>query len=150
MFNLWLDYPSYDEEVQVIKSTTSDYTPTLEKVVTTEELISFQNLVRRVPIADNVIEYAVKVVKASRTSVNSVNSGVKDLIAWGAGPRASQYLILAAKTKAVINGGFTPQIADINDALLPVLRHRIIPTFNAEADGITSVDIIKKILEEVN
>lgn len=150
MFNLWLDYPSFDEEVKVIKSTTSDYSPQLDKVVSSEDLIAFQDLIRRVPVADNVIEFAVKAVKASRASDNGAAESVKDLIAWGAGPRASQYLILAAKTKAVVSGRYTPQIDDVKNSLLPVLRHRIIPTFNAEADGVTSVDIIKKITEEIN
>ncbi len=150
MFNLWLDYPSFDEEIEVIKSTTSDYLPKLEKVVSRADLISFQDLVRRVPVADNVIEFAVRLVKASRASDNGAAKSVKDLIAWGAGPRASQYLILAAKTKAVMDGRYTPEIEDVKKSLLPVLRHRIIPTFNAEADGITSVDIINKIIEEVH
>lgn len=150
MFNLWLDYPSFTEEIEVIKSTTSDYIPNLEKVVGKDQLISYQDLVRRVPVADNVIEYAVKLVKASRSSDNGAAKSVKDLIAWGAGPRASQYLILAAKTKAIMDGRYSPQIDDVKNSLLPVLRHRIIPTFNAEADGVTSVDIINKIIEEIN
>jgi len=144
MFNLWLDYPKFEEEVQIIKSTTSDYTPVLNKVVSGEQLISFQKLIKKVPIADNVIEYAVKIVESTRP-VNGKNPFVKDRVAWGAGPRASQYLILAAKTKAVMEGRFTPSIDDVESFLIPVLRHRIIPNFSAEAEGISSLDIIKKL-----
>ena len=147
MFNLWLDYPKFEEELEIIKTTTSSYKPELSKVVSSSEILEFQNLIRRVPVADNVIEYAVRVVNATRTNSNS-NEYIKQWVNWGAGPRASQYLILAAKTKAVIDGRFTPNIDDVKSSLLPVLRHRIIPNFNAEAEGISSVDIINKILSE--
>ncbi|HET53634.1 MAG TPA: MoxR family ATPase [Ignavibacteria bacterium] len=147
MFNLWLDYPKFEEELEIIKTTTSSYKPELSKVVSSSEILEFQNLIRRVPVADNVIEYAVRVVNATRTNSNS-NEYIKQWVNWGAGPRASQYLILAAKTKAVIEGRFTPNIDDVKSSLLPVLRHRIIPNFNAEAEGISSVDIINKILSE--
>ena len=145
MFNLWLDYPTFNEEVDIIKSTTSDYTPELNKVLSAPDLIVFQNLVRKVPVAENVIEYAVKFVNSTRPSV-SENQFIKDWVNWGAGPRAAQYLIMAAKTKAVIEGRFTPSIDDVKSFLLPILRHRIIPNFSAEADGINSVDIIKKLI----
>ncbi len=145
MFNLWLDYPNYEEEIEIIKATTSDYIPDLKSVVNKEEIIAYQNLIRKVPIADNVIEHAVKIVNASRPNGN--NDKIKSLISWGAGPRASQYLVIAAKARAVMNGRFTPNIDDVNAVVVNVLRHRIIPNFNAEADGITSVDIINKILE---
>ncbi len=144
MFNLWLDYPSYDDEVKVIKSTTSDYNPQLNKIISKEELLNFQHLVRRVPVADNVIEYAVKIVKATRPGAS--NNVIKDLVSWGAGPRASQFLVLASKTKAIISGRYTPDIDDVKSFTVQVLRHRIIPSFNAEAEGISSVDIINKIL----
>ena len=147
MFNLWLDYPSSSEEIEIIKSTTSDFLPDVKKVLKTDQLIMFQELVRRVPVADNVIEFAVNFVKSTRLAENS-NKELREWISWGAGPRASQYLILAAKTKAVLNGRFTPNIDDVKSFLLPVLRHRIIPSFNAEADGISSVDIINKLLEQ--
>ena len=148
MFNLWLDYPSYEEEIEIIKSTTSDYKANLKKVLNGEELIAFQNLVRRVPVAQNVIEYAVKLVNSTRPAANPKNNRIKEWVSWGAGPRASQYLILAAKTRAVIEGRYTPNIDDVKISVFPVLRHRIIPSFNAEAEGIKSVDIIKKLLEE--
>ena len=147
MFNLWLDYPSYEEEIKIIKSTTSDYSPELDKVVSKSELIEFQKLVRRVPISDNVIEYAVRKVKKSRPDKND-NPQFNNWINWGAGPRASQYLVIAAKSKAIMDGRYTPDIDDIKSSLVPVLRHRIIPNFNAEAEGITSLDIISKLIEE--
>ncbi|MBK8945643.1 MAG: MoxR family ATPase [Ignavibacteriae bacterium] len=144
MFNLWLDYPSFEEEVNIIKQTTSGNEIILNKKIDNEEILTFQNLVRRVPVADNVIQYAVNIVKSSRPNEN--NKELKNLISWGAGPRASQYLILAAKTYSIFDGRFTPDIDDVKRALLPVLRHRIIPSFNAEAEGISSVEIIEKLL----
>ncbi len=146
MFNLWLDYPAFDEEIQIIKTTTSDYKPQLKKCIDAKDLILFQNLIKRVPVADNVIQYAVNFVMSSRPTVNNQHSFIKDWVSWGAGPRASQYLILAAKTKAVFEGRFSPSIDDVKQFLVPVLRHRIIPNFSAEADGIKSVDIINKLL----
>ena len=149
MFNLWLDYPSFDEEVQVVKSTTSQYKPVLNKIVNADQLIEFQDLVRKVPVADNVINYAVKLVGKTRPKSDSAPKYIKDWVSWGAGPRASQYLILAAKTKAVMDGRFSPGIDDVKSALVPVLRHRIITNFNAEADGISSVEVINNLLKEV-
>jgi MoxR-like ATPase len=148
MFNLWLEYPSYEEEIKIVQTTTSEYLPSLNRIVTAEEIISYQDLIRRVPVAENVIRYAVKVVGLTRPGNGSSPKYTKDWINWGAGPRASQYLILAAKTKAVIDGRFTPNIDDVKAAMVPVLRHRIITNFSAEADGIRSVDVIEKILNE--
>lgn len=145
MFNLWLDYPSFKEETEIIKTTTSDYSPKLSKVLGAEELIGYQELIKRVPVADNVIDFAVKFVDSTRPT-NNANNFIKEWVNWGAGPRASQYLILAAKTKAVIEGRFTPSIDDVKAFLVPVLRHRIIPNFSAEAEGINSVEIIKKLV----
>ncbi|MFA7227763.1 MAG: MoxR family ATPase [Melioribacteraceae bacterium] len=145
MFNLWLDYPDFSEEVEIIKSTTGDYKPELKVVLASETLIKFQNLIKRVPVADNVIEFAVKFVDSTRPANNS-REFIRERVAWGAGPRASQYLILAAKTKAVMEGRYTPGIDDVSGFLIPVLRHRIIPNFSAEAEGISSVDIIKKLM----
>jgi MoxR-like ATPase len=149
MFNLWLDYPSFDEEVKIVQTTTSGYIPQLSKVVSAEELIEYQNLVRKVPVADNVIQFAVTAANKTRPNSNGKTSDVNQWISWGAGPRASQYLILAAKTRAIMNGRFTPNIDDVKFAMIPVLRHRIITNFNAEAEGISSVDVIKKIMAEV-
>lgn len=148
MFNLWLDYPKFDEEIKIVQSTTSEYAPEVSKIVSAEEIISFQNLVRKVPVADNVIEFAVKAANKTRPNNDSASNSIGQWISWGAGPRASQYLILAAKTRAVMDGRFTPNIDDVKFAMVPVLRHRIITNFNAEAEGITSVDVIKKILNE--
>jgi len=145
MFNLWLEYPTYKEEIEVVKTTTGDIVPILKKVVTKSELCEFQKLVKRVPVADNVVEYAIKKVIETRPS-ETENPKLKEWISWGAGPRASQYLIIAAKTKAIMEGRFTPSIDDVKDSLIPVLRHRIIPNFNAEADGISSLDIINNLM----
>jgi len=146
MFNLWLDYPSTEEEMQIIKQTTSDYLPSLNKVFNSQELIAYQDLIKRVPVADNVIQYAVNFVNNTRPVNGASPKFIKDWVSWGAGPRASQYLILAAKVKAVMEGRFTPSIDDVKSFLFPVLRHRIIPNFSAEADGINSIEIIKKLL----
>jgi len=147
MFNLWLDYPEYDEEVEIIKSTTSVFVPKLKKIISSEQIIEYQNIVRRVPVADNVIDFAVNTVKQTRPGI-STNKFVNEWVSWGAGPRASQYLILAAKTRAVINGRYTPTIEDVKNSLVPVLRHRIIPNFIAEAEGISSLNVIEKLIEE--
>ncbi|MBN2572694.1 MAG: MoxR family ATPase [Ignavibacteriales bacterium] len=146
MFNLWLDYPSFNEEVEIIKTTTSNYLPKLNKVISSEEIIKFQDLVRRVPVADNVIQYVVKIVNATRPLNGDSANFIKEWVSWGAGPRAAQYLILASKTKAIFEGRFTPNIDDVKNFMIPVLRHRIIPSFNAEAESISSVDIINKVV----
>ncbi|MCX7798439.1 MAG: MoxR family ATPase [Melioribacter sp.] len=145
MFNLWLTYPSFNEEVQIIKQTTSDYKPDLKKIINANEIIFFQDFITKVPVAENVIEFAVKFVGATRPSINGTEKFVKDWVSWGAGPRASQYLILAAKAKCVMEGRFTPTIDDVKTFLIPVLRHRIIPNFSALAEGIDSVEIIERI-----
>ena len=145
MFNLWLDYPSKEEEVKIVQTTTSEYKPTLKKVLSADEIISFQDLVRKVPVAPNVIEFAVKVTNMTRPVNENSPKYVKDWVTWGAGPRASQYLVMAAKTKSIIQGRFTPNIDDIKSSMLPVLRHRIITNFSAEAEGIKSIDVIKRI-----
>lgn len=148
MFNLWLDYPSMEEEIEIVKTITIEYEPKVSKVLNREEIIFYQNLVRQIPVADNVIQYAVKLANYSRP-FDGAPQYIKDNISWGAGPRASQFMIIAAKAKAAMNGSFTPSIDDVKSVAIPVLRHRIIPTFSAEAEGINSTEIIKKILEEV-
>ncbi|MCS7053318.1 MAG: MoxR family ATPase [Ignavibacterium sp.] len=150
MFNLWLDYPSFDDEIKIVHNTTSSYTASLQKVLNADELILFQNLVRKVPVADNVVEFAVKISNLTRPNHNNSLPFIKNWVTWGAGPRASQFLILAAKSKAIIDGRVSPNIDDIKFALIPILRHRIITNFAAEAEGITSIDIIKKLLENLN
>ncbi len=149
MFNLWLEYPSFEEEVKIVQSTTSGYSPRLNKIVSAEEIIKFQDLVRKVPVADNVIEFAVNSVNKTRPQNEKNSQIVNQMISWGAGPRASQYLILAAKTRSIMNGRFTPNIDDVRVNMVPVLRHRIITNFNAEAEGITSVDVINNLMKEL-
>jgi MoxR-like ATPase len=146
MFNLWLDYPSFEEEVKIVQTTTSEYNPKLNKIVTADEIISFQELIRKVPVADNVIEFAVKTSNTTRPNNGISPKFIKDWVSWGAGPRASQYMVLAAKTNAVISGRFTPNIDDVKLAMIPVLRHRIITNFSAEAEGINSVEVIKRLM----
>ncbi len=148
MFNLWLDYPSLDEEVQIVRSTTSQLTPTLSHVLSGEEISLYQDLVRRVPVADNVIEFAVRLATRTRPKSDSSPKFIKDCLSWGAGPRASQYLILGAKTRAIITGRHTPDIEDVRSMTVPVLRHRIVANFNAEADGVSPLDIVERLVQE--
>ncbi len=147
MFNLWLDYPTNDEEIKVVQTTTSEYQAKLNKVLSSNEITIFQDLVRKVPVAQNVIEFAVKISNLTRPNNGESPKFVKEWVTWGAGPRASQYLVMAAKTRSIIQGRYTPNIDDVKAAMLPVLRHRIITNFSAEAEGISSVDVIKKIEE---
>jgi MoxR-like ATPase len=149
MFNLWLDYPTAAEEVQIVKSTTSLVVPTPRHVLASEQIIRFQDLVRRVPVADNVLEYAVRLVGMTRPGADQSPKFVKDWIRWGAGPRASQYVILGAKTRALIAGRHTPDIEDVRFMAGPTLRHRIVTNFNAEADGVTSIDIVERLVREL-
>ena len=132
----------------MVQTTTSEYKAQLNKVVTAKEIIDFQQLVLKVPVAPNVIEFAVKISNMTRPVNGNSPKYIKDWVTWGAGPRASQYLVLAAKTKAIIQGRYSPNIDDVKSVMLPVLRHRIITNFSAEADGISSIDVIKKIAEE--
>ncbi|GMV53235.1 MAG: AAA family ATPase [Chlorobi bacterium] len=140
MFNLLLDYPSFTEELQIVRSTTLESLTQVSTVMGADQILASQNLVRRVPIAENVVEYAVKLVQATRPATSD-NAMVRDFVAYGAGPRASQYLVLGAKARAAITGRPTPEIADVVAVTLPVLRHRIVTNFNAEAEGV-SVDTI--------
>jgi MoxR-like ATPase len=147
MFNLWLDYPSYDEEVEIVKSTTSHYNPSLNKIIGGEEIEFFQQLVKKVPVSDNVIKYAVSLVSSTRPNNGSSPNFVKEWINWGAGPRASQYLILGAKTNAILQGRPTPDIDDVKNCAIPVLRHRLITNFKAQADSVKVEDIIEKLVK---
>lgn len=149
MFNLWVDYPSLSEEKTIVKATTGAYSADLQPVLSAAAILEMQQLVRRVPVADNVVEYAVQLVRSTRPGDGKAPQIVEDYIHWGAGPRASQYLILGAKTRAILDGRPTPDIDDVRAVAVPVLRHRIVNNFNAEADGITAVDIIKRLLEEL-
>ena len=145
MFELRLDYPSFAEEMQVVRTTTVESSPVINRAMNAADIIAAQNLVRRVPVADNVIEHAVKLVHATRPG-NGAAKVVTDFLSYGAGPRASQYLVLGAKARAALEGRFTPEIADVNAVALPVLRHRIVTNFNAEAEGMTADSIIQRIL----
>jgi MoxR-like ATPase len=148
MFNLWLDYPSKNEEVEIVKSTTSQFIPSVNRVLIGKEILAYQDLVRRVPVADNVIDYAVRLVTRSRPKSDSSPQFIKDWLSWGAGPRASQYLILGAKTRAILSGRHTPDISDVRYMARPVLRHRLLPNFNAEADGVLTIDIVDRLVKE--
>lgn len=142
MFAINLGYPSFDEEVEVVRTTTTDEMQTVNPLFTAQEIIDFQHLIRRIPVADNVIEYAVRIVGKTRPDSNSAGELVKQYVDWGAGPRASQNLILAAKTHAAINGKFSPDIENVQAVANSILRHRIIKNYKAEAEGITEEQII--------
>jgi MoxR-like ATPase len=146
MLNLWLDYPSEAEEIQIVKSTTSNVYPTLNKVMSGAEICEFQELVRSVPVADNVIEYAVRLVAKTRAKRAGAPDYISNYVSYGAGPRASQYLILGAKVRALLGGSFTPSIEDVKALAVPVLRHRIITNFNAEAASVTTVSLIERLI----
>lgn len=145
MFAIKLDYPTFAEEVQVVKSTTNDASIKVNALFTAQEILDFQHLIRRVPVADNVIEYAVTLVGKTRPGNPLANDFVNNYLDWGAGPRASQNLILAAKTHAALNGKFSPDIEDVQAVATGILRHRIIKNYKADAEGITEEAIIKKL-----
>lgn len=146
MFNIWLDYPSFAEEVEIVRSTTSAKEMTVEAVMRSEDLKAFQHFVRQLPAADNVIEYAVTLANRTRPARDGSPDFVTNYLSYGAGPRASQYLILGAKARAALQGRLTPQIADVNAVATPVIRHRIVPNFNADAEGVGPVDIVERLL----
>jgi MoxR-like ATPase len=147
MFNILIDYPSRKDEISIVQTTTNVTDTSLNKVISREEILEYQGLVRRVPVAENVIEYAVDLVNATRPGENSKDF-INEWIDWGAGPRASQYLILGAKAKAVLDSRPTAEIDDVKALALPVLRHRVLPNFNAEAEGMKVNDILKKLIDE--
>jgi len=149
MFNVYIDYPSEAEEHEIVKTTTAILSYDLDRILGAEDIIGFQQLVRRVPVSDHLVEYAVDLVRATRPPEKGAPDFIKNWVNWGAGPRASQYLILAAKTKAILEGRPTPGPEDVRFAAYPVLRHRIVTSFNAEADGVDTLEIIKRILERV-
>ena len=148
MFNIKIDYPNDEEEVAIVKSTTSGIDNELNIVIGREDLLLYQDLVRRVPIADNVIEFAVDLVSKTRPQSDKAFAAVSGWIEWGAGPRASQYLVLGAKARAVLDGRPAPEIDDIKAMARPVLRHRLITNFNAEAEGLNTDDILSILLED--
>lgn len=148
MFNVWLDYPSKDEEMEIVKSTTVETDPDINMVLSAKDIIDFQGLVRRVPVSDNLVDFAVNLARSTRPGNGSVDF-IENFLSYGAGPRASQYLILGAKAKAAIEGRFTPDIDDVISVASPVLRHRIVTNFNAEAENVSATEIIARLLEKI-
>ncbi|MEJ6735592.1 MAG: AAA family ATPase [Flavobacteriales bacterium] len=146
MFNVWVDYPTYDEELAIVKNTTVDKKVVLNKIMDAEEIVYFQQLIRKLPVADNVLEYAVKLVASTRAGNEFSTDVVNDYLSWGAGPRASQYLIIGAKCHAALNGKYSPDIDDVKAVAEPILRHRIVRNYKAEADGFSIEKIIESLL----
>jgi len=145
MFNVLLDYPNYSEELEIVKTTTSENKINLNKVIEAEDIIAYQNLVRSIPINDNVLEYAVSLVSKTRPNATNSDEIVNEYVEWGAGPRASQYMVLAAKCYAIINGKYTPDIEDVKAVAKPILRHRIVKNYKAESKGMSVDNIIDEI-----
>ena len=146
MFSIWLDYPTMEDEIEVVKRTTVEKMPEANIITSQEEFIMFQNLVRRVPVNDNILKYAVNLTANTRPNTASASDFATQYIAWGAGPRSSQYLILGAKCHALLNGKYSPDIEDVQAVSENVLQHRIVKNYKAEAEGLGSREIIKKIL----
>ncbi len=149
MFNVYINYPSQEEENLIVKTTTSAYSQDLNKVMGAEEIVRLQKLTRRVPVSDHVINYAVRISRFTRPNESDSLDYIKNWVSWGVGPRASQYMTLGAKTKAILDGRYTPSCEDVRDVALPVLRHRIVTSFNAEADGVGTYEIVQKLLKDV-
>jgi len=149
MFNIYVDYPNFEEEVEIVLSTTSAREPELKHIMSGDDIIRIQEIVRKVPAAEHVVKYSVELVRSTRPDDGSCPESIKEWISWGAGPRASQYLVLGAKARAVMHGRYHISCEDIRAVSKPVLRHRILTSFNAEADGIDSLQIIDKLLETV-
>ena len=149
MFSIYMDYPSRVEEVEIVRSTTSVQEAVPEHILTGSDVNKLQQLVRRVPVADHVVEYAVSLARMTRPNEPDAPSFIRDRVSWGAGPRASQYLILGAKARAVLMGSYTPSPEDVRALALPVLRHRIVTNFNADADGVSAHDIITQLVDEM-
>ncbi len=149
MFNIEMDYPPFTEEIEIVATTTTSYQPVLDKVINGEKILQMQDLVRRVPASSHVIEYAVRLLRSSRPGEPEALPFVKEWVEWGAGPRASQHLILAAKARAVMRGAYVASVEDVKAVIQSILRHRIIVNFKAQAEGIRPLDIIQRLLEEV-
>jgi len=149
MFNIYVNYPSDQEENIIVKTTTSAYSQQLSPVMKAEKIVELQSLVRRIPVSDHVIGYAVRLARKTRPVEDEVPDFIKNWVSWGAGPRASQYMILGAKTKSVLDGRYSPSCEDIRTVAKPVLRHRIVTSFTAEADGVNTDQIVDRLLEAV-
>ncbi len=148
IFNLWIDYPSQEEEKQIVRTTTSAYTAHVKPVLDAPQIVNLQQLIRKVPVADHVIDYAVGLARKTRPGANGAPAYIAELVSWGAGPRASQFLILGAKARAILEGRYAASIDDVKSVAIPVLRHRIVTSFNAEAEGVTALDIVKRLRDE--
>jgi MoxR-like ATPase len=146
MFNIWVDYPSFEEELNEVKATTSDLQVNLNPILDANEIIFFQNLIRKIPVSDNVMEYAVRLATKTRPETDMADDVVKQYVSWGAGPRASQYLVVGAKCMAAVRGKYSPDIQEVKDIALPILRHRLVRNYKAEAEGFTIEKIIQSIL----
>ena len=146
MFNIWVDYPSYQEELAIVKATTSDTEIKLNQIISGEQILKYQELIRKIPVADNVMEYAVKLVAKTRGVSEFSPQLTKDFISWGAGPRASQYLVIGAKCHAALNGKYSPDIEDVKAVAKPILRHRIVRNYRAEAEGYSMDRIIEELI----
>ncbi|HNS16494.1 MAG TPA: MoxR family ATPase [Bacteroidales bacterium] len=147
MFNIWLDYPSFDEEITIVKNTTTEQTSIPEVILEREEILFFQNLIRKIPVPDNVYHYAVNLASRTRPNTRDAHPWADSYLTWGAGPRASQYLIIGAKCHAAIHGKYSPDIEDIQAVAAAILRHRIVPNYKAEAESIKVSDIIAEFLK---
>lgn len=146
MFNIWLDYPSFEEEIEIVRNTTQESTETINQILDEKEIIEYQDLIRKIPVSQNVLEYAVTLVSKTRKD-NSLSPQItKDYISWGAGPRASQFLIIGAKCNAVLHGKLSPDIEDVKAVAKPILRHRLVRNYRAEADGYSMDRIIEELL----
>ncbi len=150
MFSLWLDYPKFDEEVEIVKRTTAIQNHKIEGSISKADILKFQKIIKDIPVADNTVDYAVRLVNATRKGSEHSDDKLAEWIRWGAGPRASQYLILGAKVRAVLHNRFTPEIKDIRAIAKSVLRHRIVTSFSAEAEGVNVEDIISYIIEKID
>jgi len=146
MLNVWVDYPSLQEEMQIVKNTTTNHVPELKPVISAQEIVFYQQLIRKMPVTDNVIEYAVKLVSKTRPDGELAPAMVNNFLSWGAGPRASQYLIIGAKCHAALNGKYSPDIEDVKAVAVPILRHRIVRNYKAEAEGYTVEKIIAELM----
>jgi MoxR-like ATPase len=146
MFNINLDYPAFDEELRILKGTTGDREPSASKVLTSAQILQYQQLVRQVPVTDALFEYAVSLVQKTRPGTPAADAYVNDYISYGAGPRAGQFLILGAKCHALMNGKFSPDREDVQAVAKNVLRHRMVRNYKAEAEGISNDDVVKRLL----
>lgn len=146
MFNIWVDYPSFTEELAIVKATTTDIKVDLNQILTGDEILKYQELIRKIPVADNVMEYAVKLVGKTRINSDMAPEITKEFITWGAGPRASQYLIIGAKCHAALRGKYSPDIEDVKAVATPILRHRLVRNYRAEAEGYSMEKIIDELM----